>query len=159
MSPRACIVCAHPERTAIQEANADEREIQEAFEETNDAQRAVFASPELEGVSPPLAALSYRDALDRVRKLTGPHELADLIEQAVVTGDALLGKAVLWRAVEMEDGQLRSAYFSEFPENRPRWSILRTRRGHTGSWWTAWWGSGVGPTRTRGERRTRAWTF
>jgi hypothetical protein len=50
-------------------------------------------------------------------------ELYDVeaVERAVIMGDVLLGKAVLWRAIEIADGQLISAYLSEYPEDR--WAV------------------------------------
>jgi hypothetical protein len=68
-----------------------------------------------------LAALSYRDALDRACGLRDSRELSNLLARAEITGDHALARAVLYRGYELQNELLVHAYFEGYPDELPRW--------------------------------------
>jgi hypothetical protein len=68
-----------------------------------------------------LAALSYRDALDRAGRLRESRQLADLLARAEITGDHGLARAVLYRGYELQSEGLVHSYFEKYPNELPAW--------------------------------------
>lgn len=81
------------------------------------------------GTADPQRAISYRDAQDRVSKL----ELGDqskalaLLEEAELSGDEIMTKALIKRAIEMRWDKVANAYIEKNP--------------HTGKLYEALWNS------------------
>ena len=68
-----------------------------------------------------LAALSYRDALERAARLRDARELSDLLERGEITGDHALARAVLYRGYELQSEGLVRSYFEKYPDEVPAW--------------------------------------
>jgi hypothetical protein len=94
----------------------------EAGGRLRDARKTVFAPPASgAGGDKVLAALSYRDALDRAGRLSESRQLADLLARAEITGDHALARAVLYRGYELQSEGLVHSYFEKYPEELPAW--------------------------------------
>ncbi len=83
--------------------------------------KEALAPPRRHGADPETLQISYRDALDRVADITDRDKLTGLLERAELTGDAVLGKAVLQRGYELEDDHVVGAYLQKYPQDRERW--------------------------------------
>jgi hypothetical protein len=81
--------------------------------------KAAFAPPASGDKN--LAALSYRDALDRAGGQRESRELSSLLARAEITGDHALARAVLYRGYELQNEGLVRSYFEKYPDELPRW--------------------------------------
>lgn len=64
--------------------------------------------------------ISRRDAGDRVADITEGTELRDLLRRATRSGDEVLARAVLEKAVEMQNSKTAHAYVKDRPEQEQR---------------------------------------
>lgn len=69
-----------------------------------DLERRLFGVPGTDAS----AAISYRDAQDRVARINRPHELATLLERAAASGDTALERAAFERAWRQRANPLAS---------------------------------------------------
>jgi hypothetical protein len=90
-------------------------------EELRESCKAAFATPTPHGSDKNLAALSYRDALDRASRTRDQRELSDMLTRAETTGDAALARAVLYRGYELQNEKLVGSYFEKYPDELPAW--------------------------------------
>ena len=86
-----------------------------------DRRKSVFSAPTMFGSDKALQIMAYRDALDRVSRVTDRHQLSDLLARAEVTGDHPLARAVLWRGYELQDEAIVGSYLEKYPDERQGW--------------------------------------
>ncbi len=93
-------------------------------EDLKKTRKAVFAAPCSHRADRDLAALSYRDALDRASRVRDGRELSDMLARAEVTGDYALARAVLYRGYELQNQKLVGSYFEKYPDELPAWEAF-----------------------------------
>jgi hypothetical protein len=80
-------------------------------------------------------SLSYRDALDRANQITGTRDALALLEQARVSGDDILARAVLSVAYTNGWADVINAYTASNPQNEAAadelWSLTTASTGLT----------------------------
>ncbi len=80
------------------------------------ARRAVF-EPDLGGAKDGAALrASYRERLEHAKKLTSADEVGEALEEAELTGDDLMAKALLYRAFALGDTESVGAYLASRPQ-------------------------------------------
>lgn len=109
-------------RTKAEKVISDERDKLEV--ELRSARREVF-QPVLEGARDSASLwASYRECLDRAKKLTSPSEVREALNEAELVGDDLMAKALQWRAVQLGDSKSLDLYLGPRPEEARKYERL-----------------------------------
>jgi len=104
-----------------QQAQTEARELMEK------ARLEAFAPPRIKDADPALIAMSYRAALDKVKEMSSPRVLEEVLEQAVLVGDNVLAKAILLRGYQLHHEGLVGAYLKAYPQEKKVWDRFSDR--------------------------------
>ena len=88
------------------------------------SRRAVF-EPDLGGAEDRAALLaSYRERLEHAKKLTSADEVGEALEEAELTGDDQMAKALLYRAFALGDAESVRAYLASRPHEEANYEAF-----------------------------------
>lgn len=87
----------------------------------DEARKKAFAPPYVPGADKAQAMTSYRDAIARTSGTRDVKELEVVLDQANLTGDEVLAKAVLYRSYQLQSELLIGRFLEGRPEARQTW--------------------------------------
>ncbi len=93
----------------------------ESREAMEQARREAFAPPRVKDADPALVSMSYREALAKVKEMSSPRVLEEVLEQAVLVGDTVLAKAILLRGYQLHHEGIVGAYLKAYPAEVEVW--------------------------------------
>ncbi len=109
------------EEARTQHGKLYDQQRQELAGKVERRRKEALSPPKKYGSDPETVQLSYRDALDRVSNISESKILSEKLQQAQITGDDVLAKAILARGYELEDESVVGAYFEKYPDHRQTW--------------------------------------
>ncbi|HYZ04795.1 MAG TPA: glutathione binding-like protein [Rubrobacter sp.] len=144
MSPRSIVRrYAGLSRKAVQRQCDKRHEIQAAFEEARTtharlaeeycagvrerlgrSRKAAFAAPKIAGSDMASELMAYRNALDRVSRITDTRTLSEMFVRAETVGDVPLARAVLYRGYELQSEALLGSYLEQY-SHEPNIAVAR----------------------------------
>jgi hypothetical protein len=116
----------HEIQAAFEEARTTHAHLAEKYcpgvcERLGRSRKVAFAAPKIAGSDKASELMAYRNALDRVSRITDTRTLSEMLARAETVGDAPLARAVLYRGYELQSEALLGSYLEKYPEEQQTW--------------------------------------
>jgi hypothetical protein len=116
-------------QAAFEEARTTHARLAEEYcagvrERLGRSRKAAFAAPKIAGSDKASELMAYRNALDRVSRITDTRTLSEMLARAEMVGDAPPVRAVLYRGYELQSEALLGSYLEKYPEEQQTWETF-----------------------------------
>jgi hypothetical protein len=119
----------HEIQAAFEEARTTHARLAEEYcagvrERLGRSRKAAFAAPKIAGSDKASELMAYRNALDRVSRITDTRTLSEMLARAEMVGDVPPVRAVLYRGYELQSEALLGSYLEKYPEEQQTWKTF-----------------------------------
>jgi hypothetical protein len=119
----------HEIQAAFEEARTTHAHLAEEYcpgvcERLGRSRKAAFAAPKIAGSDMASELMAYRNALDRVSRITDTRTLSEMLARAEMVGAAPPVRAVLYRGYELQSEALVGSYLEKYPEEQQTWETF-----------------------------------